>query len=172
MTYSGELLTIYLVVILELALQMSLLLFSLNSASLTKSNWLETLLPLLLPQCFLLVLAHPPFLYSPLSLSSILSLILSSPNKTCYLDPIPTWLVAATASELAPFIALLVNSSLTPRCFPSSFKSAVVTPVLKKSNLDPFDISNYRPISNLSFLSKLLERVVSSQLLDYLNSNS
>src|SRR5260221_1515146 len=65
-----------------------------------------------------------------------------------------------------------VNSSLTLGCFPSSFKSAVVTPVLKKSNLDPFDISNYRPISNLSFLSKLLERVVSSQLLDYLNSNS
>ena len=49
---------------------------------------------------------------------------------------------------------------------------AIVTPILKKPNLDPSDISNFRPISNLSFLSKLLERAISHQLTAYLENGS
>ena len=49
---------------------------------------------------------------------------------------------------------------------------AIVTPILKKSNLDPADISNYRPVSNLSLLSKLLERAIKQQLTGYLESES
>jgi hypothetical protein len=54
--------------------------------------------------------------------------------------------------------------------FPESFKHAIITPLLKKDHLDPDQLNNYRPVSNLSFLSKLLERVAQSQLqrhLDY-----
>ena len=47
-------------------------------------------------------------------------------------------------------------------------RSAYVTPLLKKADLDPTDVKSYRPISNLSVLSKLLERLVARQLLDYL----
>ena len=71
---------------------------------------------------------------------------------------------------LAPFITLLFNRSLVTGCFPSEFKQAIVRPRLKKSGLDASDLNNYRPVSNLSFLSKLLERVV-GRLQAFLNSN-
>ena len=47
----------------------------------------------------------------------------------------------------------------------------IVYPGLKKPSLDPDDLANYRPISNLSFVSKLLERAVHAQMLIYLNDN-
>ena len=87
-------------------------------------------------------------------------LINASPNKTCQLDPVPTWLVKEMRELLAPFITLLFNRSLVTGCFPSEFKQAIVCPRLKKSGLDASDLKNYRPVSKLSFLSKLLERVV------------
>ncbi|WP_308339768.1 reverse transcriptase domain-containing protein, partial [Thiolapillus sp.] len=55
--------------------------------------------------------------------------------------------------------------------FPTVFKHAIVKPLLKKTSLDPNDLKNFRPVSNLSFFSKLLEKVVMSQLLDHLNTN-
>jgi len=51
------------------------------------------------------------------------------------------------------------------------FKHAIVRPLLKKSGLDANDLKNYRPVSNLSFLSKLLERVVQRRLQAFLDSN-
>ena len=54
--------------------------------------------------------------------------------------------------------------------FPNYFRHAFITPIVKKPNLDPTDVSSYRPISNLPVLSKLLERLVVRQLLDYLTS--
>jgi len=48
---------------------------------------------------------------------------------------------------------------------------AIVTPLLKKASLDPHDLKNYRPVSNLSFVSKLVERVAVIQLTDYLESH-
>jgi len=53
---------------------------------------------------------------------------------------------------------------------PSSFKAAYVTPLLKKPDLDSADPKSYRPIANLSVQSKLLERLVARQLLNYLNA--
>jgi len=53
-----------------------------------------------------------------------------------------------------------------------AFKHSLITPLLKKSNLDKENLSNYRPISNLSFLSKLTERIVLARLNDYVSSNS
>jgi len=52
---------------------------------------------------------------------------------------------------------------------PEVFKSAFITPRLKKSNMDPADIKSYRPISNLPVASKLLERLVAQQLLRHVN---
>ena len=51
-------------------------------------------------------------------------------------------------------------------------KSAIVTPLLKKSTLDPDILKNYRPVSNLSYISKLLERVVAGRLTDYMTENN
>ena len=72
---------------------------------------------------------------------------------------------------LAQFLTLLFKRSLSTRCFPSEFKLAIVRPLLKKSGLDADGPKNYRPVSTLSFLSKLLERIVQRQLKAYLNNN-
>jgi len=64
----------------------------------------------------------------------------------------------------------LFNRSLAAGRFPLAFKEAFVTPVIKKSGLDAAQVSSYRPISNLSVMSKLLERLVAKQLTDYLRS--
>jgi len=61
---------------------------------------------------------------------------------------------------LSPFVTLLFNKSLADGCFPSDFKKAVVRPLLKKAGSDTSQMKNFRPVSNLSFLSKLLERIV------------
>ncbi|MCJ8729682.1 hypothetical protein PDJAM_G00109140, partial [Pangasius djambal] len=55
---------------------------------------------------------------------------------------------------------------------PKSLKLAVIKPLVKKPDLDPSNLTNYRPISNLPFLSKILEKVVAQQLISYLQSNN
>ena len=89
----------------------------------------------------------------------------------CQLDPAPTWLVKEMRGLLAPFVALLFNKSLDTGCFPAEFKQAVVRPLLKKSGLDTAEMKNYRPVSILSFLSKLLEKVVQDRLQAFLDSS-
>jgi len=108
--------------------------------------------------------------WTAVTTDEVIKLINASPNKTCQLDQVPTWLVKEMRELLAPFITLLFNRSLVTGCFPSEFKQAIVRPRLKKSGLDASDLNNYRPVSNLSFLSKLLERVV-GRLQAFLNSN-
>ena len=84
-------------------------------------------------------------------------LIKRAPDKTSDLDPVPTWLVQEFAPISAPFFAHVFNVSLEKGYLPASQKKAIVHPGLKKPSLDPDDLSNSRPISNLSFVSKLLE---------------
>jgi len=90
------------------------------------------------------------------------------PDKQCASDPIPTSLLKGCADVIAPFLVELYNKSLQTGSVPASFKTAYITPLLKKSDLDSADVRSYRPISNLSVLSKLLERLVAQQLLDHL----
>ena len=73
---------------------------------------------------------------------------------------------------LAPFITAIINSSISHCQVPSAFKSAVVTPLLKKSSLPQDDLSNYRPVSNLPFVSKLLEKTIARQLADHKTKHS
>jgi hypothetical protein len=55
--------------------------------------------------------------------------------------------------------------------FPDQFKSCSVHPLLKKPNLNREDLGNYRPVSNLSFLSKLTESIAKNRLMNHLSSN-
>ena len=73
--------------------------------------------------------------------------------------------------HLSSFIALLINRSLVTGCFPAEFKQAIVRPLLKKSGLDANEMKSYRPVSNLSFISKLLEKVVQDRLQAFLDCN-
>ena len=106
-----------------------------------------------------------------LDLDDVRKLIKPTPNKSCGLDPIPTWLVKEFSEQIAPFVTVLLNKSILNGYFPLVFRTAEITPILKKNSLDPSVLTNYRPISNLSYLSKLLERAIKCQLLDHLDGN-
>ncbi len=108
--------------------------------------------------------------FSRVSSSTIAAAIRSLPNKHSACDPIPTNVLKDSLNLLLPFITYLTNKSLAGGHFPQPWKSVQITPILKRDNLDSCDPSSYRPISNLSVLSKLLERVVKKQLLEYLHS--
>ena len=94
------------------------------------------------------------------------------PVKSCDLDPIPTRLLKSCIDSLLPPITKLISLSLSAGTFPPVFKSAHVTQLLKKPSLSKEDLKNYRPVSNLSFISKLIERVAASQIGSFLESTN
>ena len=98
--------------------------------------------------------------------------ILNSAPKSCELDPIPSKLLIECIDSILPSLIDLFNSSLASGIFPQCFKSALVTPILKKRCLDHNDLNNYRPVSNLCFIAKILEKLVLSQVSSYLNSHN
>ena len=98
--------------------------------------------------------------------------ILSKLQHGCELDPMPTSFVKVAVGALAPIITRIVNGSLMSGVFPSCYKEALVTPLLKKQSLDCNLLQNYRPISNLTLISKTIEKVVSAQLNTYLKDNN
>src|SRR6218665_2441899 len=95
----------------------------------------------------------------------------ASNNKYSSLDPMPTWLLKSCSDLLAPAVVRIFSSSLQSGVFPSCYNESLVAPRLKKQSLPRDDPSSYRPISNLSTLSKLLERIVSVQLMDHLTTD-
>ena len=99
-------------------------------------------------------------------------LITSCPKTSCDLDPIPTFLVLELLDVLLTPITSIINLSLSEGSFPDDFKRALVKPLLKKSSLPVDDMKSYRPVSNLSFISKLLERVVAAQLKSHISNNN
>ena len=88
------------------------------------------------------------------------------------MDPIPTWLLKELSELITPFLVSLFNKSLASGEVPVLFKVAQVSPVIKKPTLDPNQPSSFRPISNLSVISKLLERLVLKRVLTYLEANA
>ena len=92
-------------------------------------------------------------------------------NKFCCLDPVPTYILKDCVSELSPILLHIINSSITAVQFPANLKQAVIKPTVKKQNVDRDILKNYRPVSNLPVISKLLERTIMDQLNSYLNLN-
>ncbi|KAK3566633.1 hypothetical protein QTP86_001695 [Hemibagrus guttatus] len=109
---------------------------------------------------------------STVAAEEVLQITRSCNPTTCPLDPIPSAMLQTISPDLLPFITTVINGSLTSGHFPTAFKKARIIPILKKPALDPSNISNYRPVSLLSFLSKILERIVCNQLSDYLMQNN
>ena len=77
-------------------------------------------------------------------------------TKSCALDQIPTSLLKDHLDEFIPILMDIISTSLQSGTFPDDLKNAAVRPLLKKVNL-PIDDNNYRPVSNLSYLGKLIE---------------
>jgi len=102
------------------------------------------------------------------SLDEIRYVLVQSPAKTCSLDPIPTDLLLESIDIVLPVIWAMCNASLTESQLPARQNESIITPIVKKPNLDPDETKSCRPISNLSFISKVIERIVSEQVREYL----
>ena len=109
---------------------------------------------------------------TPASVDEVRKIISRSPAKSCELDPIPTDLLKKCKSTIVPAITRIINISLDTGVVPEDLKKAIVRPTLKKSGMDADSLQSYRPISNLPYLSKVLERVAFSRLSDHLHDNS
>ena len=93
-------------------------------------------------------------------------------KKACGLDPVPACLLSTNIHVLMPVVARIVNLSLKSGSMPSKLKEAVLKPLLKKKTiLDQTEFKNYRPVSNLSFLFKVIEKAVALQVTNYLEDN-
>ena len=88
----------------------------------------------------------------------------------CGLDEVETYIVKLIAKDILPALTHIVNLSIRDASFPTSWKRAKVVPLLKKG--DTLDPKNYRPVALLPILSKVLERAVFVQLMQYLDTNS
>ena len=110
--------------------------------------------------------------FTLVKLDDIILLVRKMTHKSCSLDPIPTQFVMEFLDLMAPMFCRIVNSSLKSSVFLALCKSALVRPLIKKSGLDRNQLKNYRPVSNITFLSKLLEKVVLLQLNSYFTTNS
>jgi hypothetical protein len=95
----------------------------------------------------------------PVSSHEVYQLVTSMQTKTSSVDYIPTSLIKSCPTVFSEIICKLANLSFSEGVFPSMFKTAAVTPLLKKPGLDEDSPANYRPISNLNNISKLLERL-------------
>ena len=93
-------------------------------------------------------------------------------SKSCGLDPIPTWLLNLCVSELLPLLTSIINNSFESGLFPTKLRQALIRLLLKKHNLDPEDLKNYRPGSNLHFISKIIEKIVAQQLEEHISIHS
>ena len=96
----------------------------------------------------------------------------NSAPKSCELDPIPSKLLIECLDFILPSLFDLFISSLASGIFTQCFKSALVTPILKKRCLEYNDLNNHRPVSNLYFIAKILENLVLSKVYSYLNSHN
>ncbi len=108
--------------------------------------------------------------FLPLTEEEVCNLIAKAPNKTCELDPIATGLLKECKNELSPIIMRIINMSFDSASFPTQYKLAFLLPLLKKLGLDLIK-NNFRPVSNLEFLSKLTERAAASQFLSHVKIN-
>lgn len=98
--------------------------------------------------------------------------IVNSVNKTyCSLDPFNFSKVPEILPLLIPIFTAIINNCFSLGVFPDSEKIAVVRPLLKKPTLEKNDLKNFRPVSNLTYLSKLIEKAIQYQLVPHLNAN-
>ncbi|XP_056016888.1 uncharacterized protein LOC130053569 [Ostrea edulis] len=111
--------------------------------------------------------------FQHITVDEVTKMIRSSVNNF-ELDSMPTCtsLVKQEVTAFAPVITSIINKSLESGSFPTSFKRAIVTPLLKKASLDPDIPKKYQPVSNLAYISKVIEKVVAAQIQTYLSDCS
>ena len=107
--------------------------------------------------------------FVPVSSKDIVKIVKSSAAKVCELDPIPTKLVKEHIGVIAPVLTNIVNVSLLKGKVSENFKEALLKPLIKSLQLE-LVFPCYRPVSNLSYCSKLIEKIAHRQLWRYVES--
>ena len=109
--------------------------------------------------------------FKPISEEELIATITELNKKECENDPIPLKLLLKCLDEVKSILLFIVNDSLATGVFPNSLKEALVRPAIKDQNGDCNEYKNYRPISNLTFVSKIIEKTVHNQLCVHLNTH-
>ena len=91
--------------------------------------------------------------------------------KSCEIDPIPMKLLKEILPPVIEPITKIVNTSLQQGIFSKHWNIAVIRPLLKKIGLELIT-SNYRPVSNLTFLSKVVEKTALNQFVAHFDNNN
>jgi len=103
--------------------------------------------------------------------AEVYKILTSVPPKSSSADLIPPSLIKSCPGVFSELISVLANLSFSEGCFPTLFKNAVVVPLLKKPSLDKSVPSSYRPISNLNYISKILERLFLTRIQSHVFSS-
>ena len=109
--------------------------------------------------------------FTEMKLDDIRELAAALFSKSCVLDPLPSSIIKQCTDLLLPTITNIVNLSLREGCMPTCLKSAVLSPLLKKPDADFLQFKNFRPISNLKALSKIIEKSIALKLNYLMNNN-
>ena len=106
------------------------------------------------------------FFVRPTTEHEVEFVLLKMKNKNCNLHDVPTYIIKRLSPILSPVIADIFNMSVTNGSFPNCLKFATIVPVFKKGN--PKLKENYRPISTISIFSKLIEKLMSNRIIEFL----
>ena len=110
--------------------------------------------------------------FFPATVEEVRAIIQRSSSSTSGADPFPTTMIKQCLPVLLPVITKIINCSMTEGVFPEHFKEALVTPLLKPGKTSRSDMCNYRPISQLPFVSKVLENIVASRVRLHLDEHN
>ena len=105
--------------------------------------------------------------FTPIDIVYTKKLLQKTLPKSCELDPIPTSLIKMHSDAIADKITQIINTSLAEGTVSDNLKEGILCLLLKKSNLDVMTFKNYHLVSNLAYISKLLEWVACGQLTQY-----
>ena len=109
--------------------------------------------------------------FTPVTPTEVTQLLHSMSNKSSPLDYVPTSLLKSCADTFSIIISHLANLSFKQGTFLSRFKLALILPLLKKPGLPKSDLANFRPISNLNTIGKILERLALARILPHISTS-
>ena len=109
--------------------------------------------------------------FKSLANDEVFRLIKSGAIKSCSLDPLPASIMTKCCHALLPMLTIIINLSSATGEMPQDLKCAMLRPLLKKPTADNKVFANFRPVSNLKYVSKLIEKAVAVQLNGHLACN-
>ena len=92
-------------------------------------------------------------------------------SKSAGFDEIDTHVLKLIKDKITPAITHIVNLSITSSVFPNLWKHSKVIPLFKPGSKDKLSAKSYRPVAILPVVSKVLERVVFLQIVEYMDTN-